>query len=57
LNPRHALTRVNLGTLLVRMNRWDEAVQQFEEALRLDPTLREAGEYLAQVRAKRAKTP
>jgi tetratricopeptide (TPR) repeat protein len=57
LNPRHALTRVNLGTLLVRMNRWDEAVQQFEEALRLDPMLREAGEYLAQVRAKQAKTP
>jgi tetratricopeptide (TPR) repeat protein len=52
LNPQHAVTRINLGVVLVRQNRLAEAVQQFEIALQLNPDSREAQDYLTQVRAR-----
>jgi tetratricopeptide (TPR) repeat protein len=52
LNPQHAVTRINLGVVLVRQNRLAEAVQQFEVALQLNPDSREARDYLTQVRAR-----
>jgi tetratricopeptide (TPR) repeat protein len=57
INPGHAVSRVNLGVMLVRQNHLEEAIQQFEAALQLDPNYKEAQEYLAQVRAKRAQKP
>lgn len=53
LNPRHAITRVNLGVMLVRQNRFDEAVQQLEIALSLDPNNAAAKDYLRQINARR----
>ncbi len=52
INPRHAVSHVNLGVMLVRQNRMTEAVICFETALRIDPNYREAREYLEQVRAR-----
>lgn len=55
MNPRHAVSHVNLGVMLVRQNRLAEAMTCFETALRLDPNYREAREYLNQVRARVTK--
>ncbi len=57
LNSRHVVSRINLGVMLVRQNRFDEAIQQFETALQLDPNSRDARDYLTQVRARRATKP
>ncbi len=38
LDPAHRQAR---GYALVRLERWNEAVEEFEEAFRLDPTSRE----------------
>ena len=53
LNPQHAVAHVNLGVMLVRQNRTDEAIQQFEIALSVEPTNAAARDYLRQVRASR----
>ncbi len=42
INPRHAETYNNLGSLYYRQARIEEALASFEKALRLDPTLWEA---------------
>ena len=55
INPRHAVSHVNLGVMLVRQNRLAEATTCFETALRLDPNYREAREYLDQVRSRAVK--
>ena len=55
INPRHAVSHVNLGVMLVRQNRLAEAMTRFETALRLDPNYREAREYLDQVRSRAVK--
>jgi len=57
LNPRHAVARVNLGVMLVRQNRLDEAIQLFESALVLEPTNAAARSYLDQVSARRTQKP
>ena len=57
LNPRHAVSHVNLGVMLARMNRLDEAIERFEAAVQLDPNYKEARDCLAQTRARRAQKP
>jgi tetratricopeptide (TPR) repeat protein len=52
INPRHAVSHVNLGVMWVRQNRLAEAMTCFETALMLDPNYREARDYLNQVRAR-----
>jgi cytochrome c-type biogenesis protein CcmH/NrfG len=52
INPRHAVSHVNLGVMLVRQNRLREAVLCFETAVQIDPNYREARDYLEQVRAR-----
>jgi len=36
-NPNNKLTRAQYGTLLLKLNRFDEAMHEYEEALRIDP--------------------
>ena len=55
LNPRHAVARVNLGVMLVRQNRMDEAIQQFEAALAIEPGNAAAKDYLRQVSTRRSQ--
>ncbi len=55
INPRHAVSHVNLGVMLVRQNRLTEAALCFETAVQIDPNYREAREYLEQVRARRGR--
>jgi tetratricopeptide (TPR) repeat protein len=57
LNPRHATSHVNLGVMLARQNRIAEAIEHFEEALRIDPGYKEAGEYLAKTRGHQPRVP
>lgn len=42
LSPRHALTRLNYGKLLVLMGQDEQAAESFKEAVRLKPELTEA---------------
>jgi tetratricopeptide (TPR) repeat protein len=55
LNPQHVVARINLGVMLVRQNRFGEAIQQFESALQLDPANAAAQDYLTQVRARQSR--
>jgi tetratricopeptide (TPR) repeat protein len=48
---------VNLGVMLARQNRIAEAIEHFEEALRIDPGYKEAGEYLAKTRGHQPRVP
>ncbi len=53
INPRHAETYNNLGSLYYRQGRITEALRAFEKALRLDPTLWEAHYNCANCFAKK----
>jgi len=55
LNPRHAVSRINFGVMLVRQNRLDEAIQQFEVALQLDPKNAAAADYLRRITEMQAQ--
>jgi Tfp pilus assembly protein PilF len=48
---------LNLGVALFKQGRRAEAVHQFEEALRLDPQLQPAKQYLEQLRSQRPFRP
>jgi Ca-activated chloride channel family protein len=37
LNPAHADAHANLGSALAEQGAYDEALRQFDEALRIDP--------------------
>ena len=45
LNPGYAKAHGNLGVALYKLGRAQEAVAQFDEALRLDPQNRQALEF------------
>src|SRR5262249_51983242 len=49
INPRHVVSHINLGVMFERQNRHGEAIEQFEQALALDPNSKPAQEYLRQV--------
>ena len=58
LKPDYVRARVNLGSSLAALGRYDEAIAQFTEALRLQPDLDEARrnlEYATDLRARAAK--
>jgi tetratricopeptide (TPR) repeat protein len=57
LNPNNARTHFNYGVLLAKQNRRDEAQREFEETIRLEPTYMKAREYLAQLQARKRRTP
>ena len=57
LNPSFPVAHLNLGLALVQLGQLDEAEQQFEETLRLDPTNSKAADYLAQTRALKKRKP
>jgi predicted Zn-dependent protease len=57
INPGHVTSRINLGVVLVRFNRLDEAISCFQDALKLEPTNQIAQEYLSSVRAHKAQKP
>ena len=46
LDPKRADVHSNLGSLLLREGRTSQAIIQYEEALRIDPSLTEAAENL-----------
>jgi tetratricopeptide (TPR) repeat protein len=48
---------MNLGVMFIRENRLDEAIQQFELALHLDPDYAAAKDYLRQTVAVRNQKP
>ncbi len=52
LDPRNAEARNNLGTVYAALGKYDEAVDALEEALVLDPTYREAGINLTEIRRR-----
>jgi tetratricopeptide (TPR) repeat protein len=56
LNPRHIYSHLNLGVLLARFNRLDEAIACFQGALRIEPDNQMAQEYLQTVLAHKAQT-
>jgi tetratricopeptide (TPR) repeat protein len=55
LNPGNARMHFNYGVLLAKQNRFDEAQREFEETLRLEPTYAKAQQYLAALRATKAR--
>ena len=57
VNPRHTVTHLNLGVLLVRQQRLPEAIARFEDAVRLEPGNRTAQDYLNQARQHQAQKP
>jgi len=54
LNGSDARLRSDLGAALATLSRYDEAIEQFEAALRLDPTLDETRRNLSYARQLRA---
>jgi cytochrome c-type biogenesis protein CcmH/NrfG len=48
LNPNYVKAHVNLGVALLKLGRAEEAVAQFDEALRLDPQNRQAVDFKQQ---------
>jgi len=46
LNPKHVPSYLNLGVILVRINRLDEAIQCFQTAVDIEPENHQANEYL-----------
>jgi cytochrome c-type biogenesis protein CcmH/NrfG len=57
LNPRHVVSRINFGVVLFRQNHLDDAIQQFQAALQLDPKNAAAADYLRQVTERRKPKP
>jgi len=57
INPRHVVSRLNLGVLLIRFNRLDEAISSFKNALQIDPENQAAREYLNSALAYKAQNP
>ena len=51
-NPDYAEGRNNLGGALWVLGRFDEAVEQFELALKLNPHMEQAQQNLARARAR-----
>ena len=49
LRPRNAVAHTNLGCVLAITGRKDEAAEEFNRALEIDPRLSQAREYLARV--------
>ncbi len=49
LDPTAAMPRFNLGVLLARQGRREEAAELFREVLRLDPANAQARAYLIQL--------
>ena len=45
LNPNYVKAHANLGVALYKQGRLNEAVEQFDEVLRLDPQNRQALEF------------
>ena len=54
LRPGHALAHTNLGSVLAVTGRLDEAVEEFNRALEIDPGLTPARLYLAMAERDRA---
>ena len=54
LRPGHALAHTNLGSVLAVTGRLDEAVEEFNRALEIDPGLTPARLYLAVAERDRA---
>ncbi|MSO50681.1 MAG: tetratricopeptide repeat protein [Acidobacteria bacterium] len=52
INPHDARVRTNLGSALGREGRLPEAIEEFTEALRLDPTYEPAARNLALARSR-----
>ena len=57
LKPDHPWAHLNLGVALFKQGRREEAMRQFEEALRLDPQLLKAREYLEQLNSQPPAKP
>jgi tetratricopeptide (TPR) repeat protein len=55
INPRHVISHINLGVLLVRFNRLDAAIACFQDALKLEPDNQIAQEYLESVLAHKTQ--
>jgi Flp pilus assembly protein TadD len=54
LRPGHALAHTNLGSVLAITGRFDEAADEFNRALEIDPGLGPARLYLARAQQQRA---
>jgi tetratricopeptide (TPR) repeat protein len=54
LHPRHALAHTNLGSVLAITGRLDEAADEFNRALEIDPGMGPARLYLARAEQQRA---
>ena len=57
INPGSAQTRNNLGISLARMNRFPEAIEQFEQALRIQPDFEQARSNLRDLTDALQKKP
>lgn len=55
LRPNDAAARSNLGVTLARLGRYDAAIEQFEAVLRIDPSLDQVRNNLAQARALKGR--
>jgi len=53
--PNNAGPHVNLGVTFVKMHRLEDAAQEFEQALQINPTDERTKKYLEQVRLLRGK--
>ena len=57
LQPGNPHAHLDLGVLLAKQGRLDEAQHEFEEAIRLEPELKTAQQYLAHVKMLKDKKP
>ncbi len=55
LQPTLALAHLNRGVMLARLSKFDEAAQEFQETLRLDPGNQQAQKYLDRMTDKKSR--
>jgi Tfp pilus assembly protein PilF len=48
--PNDAATHNNFGAALLQLKRYNDAIREFEEAMRLDPSVANARDNLAKAR-------